>query len=788
MKFLLIAEKPSMMRDIQKVYKNMRGYEHTIDFSSFAGHVVESYYPSDYDERYDKWRGEDLPIIPTQFKYKASQRTKDLYDNIVNKIKTGNYDAIINATDAGREGELIYWAFDDTIEHNLPVYRYWSSDSTEASVEKALKNLIPPNNEDIKNLEHSARLRAIFDWLVGMNFSRASSIATSSNLSVGRVQTPTLRLIVDRELEIRNFKPEPFFELVGSFNNSVDEYVGSWFDKETNNRRFTKKEDVERLVEKINGIGVGQIINVTKKETRKNPPTLHSLLELQKEAGKVLGLSSKETLDIAQSLYETHKMLTYPRTDSRHIPQSMASEIKEHLQSVVTVDKFGEYAKDILNNDETITKTMKSKRFVDNRKVTDHHALIPTKGKHTLNHLSEKEKGVYLLVVRRFLAIFMNPEISDVTTVITQIGDEHFRSKGTILKDKGYTVLYEDISKSKSKDKILPPVQEGEDVKINDLVIVEKETTPPKRFDDADLLTAMSNVGNQIEEEELKNILKDVAGLGTSATRSGIIESLINKQWIERKKKIFYPTERGIQVIQTLGEREITSPVLTARWEGELTKVEEGELKYEEFNSQMNQFIAETTNDLLTNLQEANAKVVCDCPKCDGQIIERDKVFVCTNKNSGKCDFLFAKTFCKAKITSDDIVDLSTKKKMEAKNFTFKSGKKGKAHVVLQQDGSLKFEFVNESKTIGKCPVCSGNVIVLPRSYGCETNLQSKGNDCNFMIAKNILGASITQSDVKNLLSGKETAIKKFNFKNGEGEARLKWNNGKLNFIFNNRK
>lgn len=770
-RYLLIAEKPSVMRDIQKVYQRIQSdYEHELIFGAFVGHVVETFEPQDYDPKYQKWSKEDLPIIPEEFKYAPKKQTMDVYKELKKMIQTENLDGIISATDAGREGELIYWAFDDTVEHDLPVYRYWASDSTEESVEKALRNLIEPGNEDIKNLEIASRLRAEFDWLVGMNFSRAATMQTGVTLPLGRVQTPTLRLIVDRELEIQNFVPQPFFEIEGMFEG----YTGDWFDEETNNRRFQSKEDAEKVIQSLEGETEGHIIKLDKREKRSSAPTLHSLLELQKEAGKAFGMSAKQVLDTAQKLYEERKLITYPRTDSRHIPKSMADEITKHIAAVTELPNVGSYAKRILEDNDRIQQVMKMKRYVDDKKVTDHHAILPTAKKGSLQGLSTNEKNLYLLIVRRFLAIFLPPQVTDTTTVVTQVADEVFRTKGSIVREKGYKAIYEGVVKEK-KDKELPALEEGQVVTFEGATLLEKETTPPKRFDDPDLLTAMSNVGNQVDEEELKSILKDVAGLGTSATRAGIVENLIYRKWVVRKGKTLFPTVEGVRVIQTLGDREITSPLLTAEWEGKLQQVEAGELSADDFRHEMHEYIKHHVEELGKNLQRLSSgdkqevKVIGTCPKCQTNVVKGKNHYFCENYKD-TCDFLIGGSIAGSKTTEDDVKKLLSGEVTAMKTFKFKNNRKGKAQLKLSDTGELEFLFEQPKGTGLTCPKCGGDIRESSKGFYCE-NTPKK--ECTVMMSKKLLGATISKEDMEKLLAGELTALKTFQFKKGKGQAQL---------------
>lgn len=699
-KLLLIAEKPSVMRDIQRVYSKMKNYEHELVFGSFVGHVVGSAMPSYYDEKYQRWNKEDLPIIPEKTVYLPSPKTKDVFNDLKKKIKDKSLDGVISATDAGREGELIYLAFDDTVGNKLPVYRYWASDSTDESVEKALRNLIEPNDINIKRLGDSSRLRADFDWLIGMNYTRALSLATNKKFSVGRVQTPTLAMIVERDLERKNFVPKDFYEVLANFGG----YSGVWVD-EDNNRRFDKIEDAKAVVADIENEKTGTVKTVTKRDKIDNAPTLHSLLELQKEAGKVYGYTASKVLDIAQVLYEEKKLITYPRTDSRHLPLAIAKDIKKHLTALVNLPDVGSFAKDILKNEPLIEKTMNMKKYVDDKKVTDHHAILPTNIAASLGGLTPDQMNIYLLIVRRLLAIFMPPEKRSETTIITSVKKHNFFTRGNIIVDKGYKVLYENVGKSK-KEVELPNVKEGDTVSLDSIDMLSKKTTPPKAFDDPDLLIAMSNIGNSIEEKDLKDVLKDVAGIGTSATRGAIIENLITKNLVARKGKTLEATDEGILLIKTLGERDIVSPLLTAQWESKLRDVENGDLTYDEFKKDMRKYIATGVSELLDNIKplasaqsygSSEAVVVGKCMKCDGDVIDANKLYKCTNnvyKKADSCDFIIWKNVFGTNITKTDVKALLAGKQTKEKKLTFKSGKT--ANLPLHINDELKVMWVSQ--------------------------------------------------------------------------------------------
>lgn len=752
MKALLIAEKPSLMRDIETVYKKMI-YKDQIDFMAFRGHLLELIEPHEYDPKWEKWDINELPIIPNKFEYKPKKETIKAYKKIKDAISSGGYDYLINACDAGREGELIFYSFYKTIGCKLPVKRLWIKDTTEETIKKGLENLL--DDSEMVNLKLSAQNRAYFDWLIGMNLSRAVSLKTKNVIPIGRVMTPTLKIVVDRELEIQNFKPTDYWELEGEFDN----FKGIWIDKEGNTKIF-KKDEVEKIKNNLSKIGT--IISVEQKKEVNYAPTLHSLLELQKEANKYFGYTAEKTLEIAQVLYEKKKLLTYPRTESRYLPKSIAKEIRDHISPLVEINEVKDIAKNVLSDYKKISEVLNSKKYVDDSKVTDHHAIIPTKTKPDFSVLSNEEVNIYMLVVKRFLSIFMPPNIVNKTTILTDVNGETFRTTGKIEIQKGYLALY---PKSKDdKDDVLPNVKKGDKVELKNINVLTKQTTPPPRYDDGSLLQAMQNAGKFVEEEEIKNILKETAGLGTSATRAEIISKLVNKGMLARKGKALYATPFGIKIIEILGDREITSPELTAKWERKLRAIEEGKLNGKEFYNDMIKYVREVVNDIINNINEKipNKEILGKCPKCGGDIIEGKSSYLCANYKKS-CDFIISKEIGGAKITKQDLEKLLNGKITNVKKFKNKENKEYQARLKLNEEAKLTIILENKIQEIATCPKCGEAIIETEKYFLCKNYKKS----CDLLFNKELNGAKISKADILNLLNN-TPIIKEF-----------KWNSGK---------
>lgn len=803
MKALLIAEKPSLMRDIRKVYNTM-SFKDDITFMALAGHVLELQAPEEYDEKWGQpWTTTVLPMIPEKFIYKPSSRTKSLYNEAKNAILTGGYDYIINACDAGREGELIFYSLYKTVGKKVPVKRYWATNTTDTAVENALNNLLDDKDPILTNLKASAQYRAYFDWLMGMNYTRAITLGSGVMIPVGRVMTPTLAIVVNRELEILDFKPEDYYEIEAQFD---DKYSGTWFDPETKETKVSSKEKADKIIESAGEKGTIEAIE-TKRSMRK-APTLHSLTELQKDCNRMFGYTATKTLELAQKLYEEKKLLTYPRTESRYLPRDMVKDIPKHVNCLKNISEISTHVNTILSDKVKMNKVLASKDYVNDSKVTDHHAIIPTMVEPLMSSLTKDEKNVYLLVAKRFIAIFMDPFVTDNTVIITDANGEKFKTAGKIVIDKGYTVLF----KAEVKDVILPLVKKGESFKIVEKNLLEKQTTPPNRYNEASLLTAMQSAGKEMTDAQLRKIMKETAGLGTVATRASIIEKLISREYIKRTGKNIVPTDDGIKVIKALDGKDIISPMLTAEWENKLSKIEDGELKPNVFYDEMIAYIKSETEGYKTvkaNIpgnSSGAGKVIGKCPSCGGEVVSGKKVYYCKNykkDDDDSCKFVFGKTIANAKISEAEAIKLISGK--ETKKLKFKTSNGEFENNLILLDNKVQFKPFDKSgstgtdsgkdamkseakelkddetkENLGICPKCGSKVVEGKDFYLCT----EYGDKCDFNFKKNIKKGSITVKDIKDILSGKKTEPIKFVWGSGKsGNARLSYDK-KLNWHF----
>ena len=699
---VIITEKPSVGRDIAGVLGGFTKKDGYLESSTYIiswafGHLVELAYPQDYDKKLAKWSLEQLPIIPTEFKFKptksGAQQLKILKKLLNSKEITG----IINACDAGREGELIFRRVYQHCKCSKPIKRLWLSETTPAAVKKAFSQLLP--GKDFANLAAAAEARSQADWLVGLNATRAFTVKHNTVLTVGRVQIPTLAMIVTREKEIQSFTPVPYWEVMVDFTtNQGSGYLGKWFTG--NNDRLFSKEELDTVLAKIKNTATGTITGVEQKEKTEQPPTLFNLNDLQKEANRQYGMTAQQTLDTTQALYETHKALTYPRTDSRHLTKALAGTLPSRLTAV---SKLTEYTGLI-----PATLPELGKRYINDSKVTDHHAIIPTdrvptrrEGGAKISNLNKNEQQVYDLVVRRFLAIFHQPAKYAVTKVVTNINDESFISKGKVELDKGWKKVYQNEKPATQEEKIeeeeqqLPKLTQDEMVSVENIKTPEKQTKPPKRHTEATLLSAMENAGKKVIKKELADTLKQAGGIGTPATRAAIIEKLINVKYIERQKKLLVPTKKGETLISLVPE-QVKSVAMTADWEDGLRKIEDGSNDAQVWLNNIVIFTKETVqiakNQESSNIAMESKTTIGKCPVCGKNIVESKKSFGCVGWKEG-CKFVIWKEIAKKKLSINQVKTLLTKQKTgKLKGFMSKKGKKFDAVLILKNN-KVEFSF-----------------------------------------------------------------------------------------------
>ncbi|WP_394872622.1 DNA topoisomerase III [Clostridium butyricum] len=613
-KSLILAEKPSVGRDLAKVLKcnvnkgsYIEGNKYIVTWA--MGHLVGLMDPEGYDNKYKEWKMETLPMLPKHMKLTVLKKTGKQYNEVKKQLLRNDVNEIIIATDAGREGELVARWIIEKAGVKKPLKRLWISSQTNKAILDGFKNL--KDAKEYENLYKAAVCRAEADWLVGLNVTRALTCKHNAQLSAGRVQSPTLAMIVQREEEIRNFKPVDYWCL----NAKTDRFMLNWVNEKGNNSTF-KEEIADSIVNKCKGQN-GEVLEVKKTTKKKYSPALYDLTELQRDANKIWGYSAKQTLNLMQRLYENHKVLTYPRTDSRYVTSDIVATIPERLKAV----SFGEYrvaAQQILN-----TGVKANKNYVDNSKVSDHHAIIPTEEKGSLANLSSDEKHIYDLVVKRFLSVLLPAYEYEQTTVTVNIGKETFSAKGNITKSKGWKMLYDNLNDDEDSQE-LPHLNKGDNIIIKSVNKVKKQTTPPARFNEATLLSAMESPQKYINiEKDAAKTLNETGGLGTVATRADIIEKLFNSFVIEKKGKDIYPTSKGKQLIE-LVPKDLKSPLLTAKWESQLDQIAKG--KRDNFS-----FIKEMKNysvALVEDVKCGSSKFTHDnltgkkCPECGKYMLE----------------------------------------------------------------------------------------------------------------------------------------------------------------------
>ncbi len=653
MKSLIIAEKPSVARDIAKVLKCIKKgdgylYNDTYIISWAIGHLVTLCEPEEYDKNLKKWTINSLPIIPPEIKIKAIKNTREQLKILTSLINMDSVEELICATDSGREGELIFRYIYTITKCKKPFKRLWISSMTDDAIKNGFNNL--KDGKDYDNLYFSAKCRSEADWLVGINASRAFTLKFNTLLSIGRVQTPTLAILVERHKEIEKFDIREYFEIEVSFKTfekSSQIYKATWIDKNHETKIFEKDSanDILKYINNKNGI-VNSIENETKKQP---PPLLYDLTELQRDCNKKFSYSAQKTLSIAQDLYEKRKLITYPRTDSRYLSEDMKPKLKPILNKINSLDKYKSFLEYVLSLDNLpITK-----RIIDNSKITDHHAIIPTIININLSSLSQEEKNVYDLIVRRFIAVFYPNYIYNITKIITKIDEHSFITKGTTIIQEGFTKLNLITEKEKKDEDILPNVCKNQEVSNEKSKILNKKTKPPSPYNEATLLSAMENAGRFVENEDLKEQLKE-SGLGTPATRASIIERLLQVGYVERKGKALIPTKKGIQLIEVV-PKELKSPETTGKWEKGLSSISKGNMQSKMFMDSIVRYVNflvdyakkskinvifedENYNKIKTSKKYRNLEKLGVCPKCNGDILENSKGFYCSNWKTG-CKF-----------------------------------------------------------------------------------------------------------------------------------------------------
>jgi DNA topoisomerase-3 len=707
-KTLVIAEKPSVGRDVSRVLPGpfkkhgneyLEGPEHVITWA--IGHLVQLAGPEEYGPQYKKWRMADLPIVPDRFKLEVrDERSKKQMSVVTRLLKDSDVERVVNACDAGREGELIFAYIYEKAGGKKPVERLWLSSMTEKAIRNAFGALRP--RAELAQLEAAARSRSEADWIVGMNATRAATIRLRSSfdgaVSLGRVQTPTLAILARREEEIRAFEPEPYWLVDATFATDDGRVYDGRFHAGANPRIKTAG-DAAAVVEAVRG-GRGTITKLDKTKRTEKVPLLYDLTSLQREANTRFGFAARRTLAAAQRLYDEHKALTYPRTSSRFLSSDMIAELKP-IAGLVGANR--EYAK--AASYVTGLDVLPLGRVVNDEKVTDHHAIIPTRSEHNLDKMNSDDRRVYDLVAKRFLAAFHPDAVFENTRVETTVADQVFRTRGKVLLVPGWRGVYgEDAdaeradAEDEGSEQQLPKLQKGEDVDARDVVSLERETKPPRRYSDASLLAAMETAGKLVDEEELREAMKD-SGIGTPATRAAIIERLIDVGYVERDGRALVTTEKGLNVVRLLDEHALTRPDLTGDWEARLAKIETGAETRDKFMSDIAKFADSTVTELDRKLKDVKIPraTLGPCPVCGRTISENRKGYSCWSREDPGCGFVIWKAKAGKNLPVAVAKELITtgRTAKPVTGFKGRSGKSFRARLALQQseEGKWRVEF-----------------------------------------------------------------------------------------------
>jgi DNA topoisomerase-3 len=795
-KTLIIAEKPSVANDIAKTLGGFTKHDEYFEsdeyvLSSAVGHLVEIAVPEEYDVKRGKWTFTHLPMIPPHFALNPIAKTESRLKVLNKLIKRKDVSALINACDAGREGELIFRLIAQYAKAKQPIQRLWLQSMTPGAIREGFKNL--RSDADMLPLADAARCRSEADWLIGINGTRAMTAFNSKGggfylTTVGRVQTPTLSIVVEREEKIKKFVPRDFWEVRAEFVCAAGIYQGRWLDM-----KFKKDEtDPEKRAERLWSKAAAESIvaacrnkqgTVTEesKPTTSMAPALFDLTSLQREANSRFGFSAKNTLGLAQALYEKHKVLTYPRTDSKHLPEDYIDTVNQTMETLGESNNYLQFTKQILKN-----KWIKpNKRIFDNTKISDHFAIIPT----TLapKNLSEPEQKLYDLVTRRFLAVFFPAAEFQVTTRYTEVVGYQFKTEGKVMTNPGWLAVYgKSVIESKpatgeddeAGDGSLVPVAPNEKVQTESIVANGLVTKPPARYSEATLLSAMEGAGKAIDDDELREAMAG-KGLGTPATRAATIEGLLFEKYLIREGRELIPTAKAFQLmtlLRGLGVDELTAPELTGEWEYKLSQMERGKISREEFMreiAQMTQIIVKRAKEYDNDTIPGDyATLHAPCPNCGSVVKENYRRFACT-----KCEFSMTKTPSGRQFEIAEVEELLVKREIgPLQGFRSKMGRPFAAILRIVRDEEIKnfkmeFDFgqsqddenaepvdFSEQTPLGPCPKCAGNVYELGLAYVCE-NQQARPKTCDFRSGRIILQQEILPEQMAKLLNEGKTDL-----------------------------
>ena len=840
-KKLIIAEKPSVASDIAKALGGFTKHDDYFEsesyvLSSAVGHLLELACPEEFEVKRGKWSFAHLPVIPPHFALNPIEKSAARL-RVVNKlIKRKDVDGLINACDAGREGELIFNYIVQHAKVGKPVQRLWLQSMTPQAIRDGFARLRP--GSEMQGLADAAVCRSESDWLVGINGTRAMTAFNSKTggfhlTTVGRVQTPTLAIVVERERKIRDFKPRDYWEVEAEFAAKAGNYTGKWFDEGFKGKQEDEHARADRLWEVARAEAIkaatsgkpGIVSEEAKPETRLSP-LLFDLTSLQREANGKFGFSAKTTLALAQALYEKHKALTYPRTDSRHLPEDYLPTTRQTLEMLATSQHshLAPFARQALEHNYL----RPTKRVFDNSQVSDHFAIIPTT--QAPSGLSEAEQKLYDLVVRRFMAVFFPAAQYQITTRISQVAQHHFKTEGKVLIHPGWLAIYgkeaaseTDGGKDGDKGQPLVAVQPGEHPRVALAQAKPLHTKPPARYSEATLLGAMESAGKQVEDEELRSAMQE-KGLGTPATRAAIIEGLLSEKYLLREGRELLPTAKAFQLmtlLRGLDVQELCKPELTGEWEYKLAQMERGELP----RAQFMQKIAQMTERLVQKAKEYDrdtipgnyATLTSPCPQCDGIVKENYRRYACTGADGAGegCGFSFTKSPAGRTFETHEAETLLRERRIgPLEGFRSKAGWPFTSELAIVSDkdtGQFKLEFdfgddkaseenaeivdFSGQTSLGACPACGAPVFAHGSNYVCSKAVPTAAQpapSCNFKSGQIILQQPIAPEQMQKLLAtGKTDLLDKFisNRTRRAFKAHLVWDKagGKVGFEFEQR-
>jgi DNA topoisomerase-3 len=823
-KTLIIAEKPSVANDIAKTlggFTKHDEYFESDDFvlSSAVGHLVEIAVPEEYDVKRGKWTFTHLPMIPPHFALLPIAKTESRLKVLNKLIKRKDVTQLINACDAGREGELIFRLIAQYAKAKQPIKRLWLQSMTPGAIRDGFKRL--REDTEMLPLADAARCRSEADWLIGINGTRAMTAFNSKEggfylTTVGRVQTPTLSIVVEREEKIKKFVPRDYWEVRAEFICAAGVYEGRWLDTKFKKDEIDPEKRAERLWSKAAAESIvaacrGKLGTVTEesKPTTQMAPALFDLTSLQREANARFGFSAKNTLGLAQALYERHKVLTYPRTDSRHLPEDYIDTVKQTLETVSENNNYHQFAKQILNK----SWVKPNKRIFDNAKISDHFAIIPTT--QAPKNLSEPEQKLYDLVTRRFMSVFFPAAEFQVTTRYTEVSGHQFKTEGKVMTNPGWLAIYgKEAANDKDEENAgtLVPVAKDEKVKTEKVTANGLVTKPPARYSEATLLSAMEGAGKLIDDEGLREAMAG-KGLGTPATRAAIIEGLLNEKYLLREGRELIPTAKAFQLmtlLRGLGVDELTLPELTGEWEYKLSQMERGKISREEFMRE----IAQMTQVIVKRAKEYNndtipgdyATLKTPCPNCGGVVKENYRRFACT-----KCEFSMSKTPGSRQFEVAEVEELLEKREIgPLQGFRSKMGRPFAAILKISRDEDinnfkLEFDFGQNQDddenaegvdftgqtALGPCPKCGSGVYEMGLAYVCEKTV-ARPKACDFRSGRIILQQEILPEQMAKLLNeGKTDLLPGFISQRTRRPFKaflVKGKDGKVSFEFEERK